>query len=72
MVATQREDLWPERNCQAIVHRLVDEGVTSLDEVNRVLVDDEGRHLIQVDVKMASQLGVTMATAKAEIQLPKK
>jgi N-terminal half of MaoC dehydratase len=35
-------------------------------------VDDQGRHIVQVDFKMASQLGVTMATAKAEIQLPKK
>ena len=35
-------------------------------------VDDEGRPIVQVDVKMANQLGVTMATAKAEIQLPRK
>jgi len=41
-------------------------------EVVDKFVDDEGRHLIQVDVKMKSQLDVTMATAKAEIQLPKK
>lgn len=39
-------------------------------EVIDKLVDDEGRHLIQVDFKMKNQLGVTMATAKAEIQLP--
>jgi hypothetical protein len=35
-------------------------------------VDDKGRHLVQVDCKMANQLGTTMATAKAEIELPKK
>jgi hypothetical protein len=35
-------------------------------------VDEEGRNIVQVDVKMASHLGVTMATAKAEIELPKK
>lgn len=34
--------------------------------------DDAGRDLIQVDVKMSSQTGATMATAKAEIQLPRK
>lgn len=34
------------------------------------LVDDEGRHLVQVDSTMANQLGNVMATAKAEIQLP--
>jgi hypothetical protein len=36
------------------------------------LVDDEGRHLVQVDCKMANQIGATMATAKAEIELPKR
>ncbi len=36
------------------------------------LVDEDGRNLVQVDCKMASQLGTTMATAKAEIELPKK
>jgi len=36
------------------------------------LVDEEGRHLVQVDSKMKNQTGTTMATAKAEIQLPKK
>ena len=36
------------------------------------MVDEEGRNLVQVDCRMASQLGTTMATAKAEIELPKK
>ncbi|BFM06159.1 FAS1-like dehydratase domain-containing protein [Halioxenophilus aromaticivorans] len=35
-------------------------------------VDEDGRHLIQVDSKMFNQNGTTMATAKAEIELPKK
>ena len=35
-------------------------------------VDGAGRHLVQVDCKMANQLGTTMATAKAEIELPGK
>ena len=35
-------------------------------------VDEEGRHVVHVDCKMANQLGTTMATAKAEIELPKK
>jgi hypothetical protein len=35
-------------------------------------VDEEGRHIVQVDTKMANQLGTTLATAKAEIQLPTK
>lgn len=34
------------------------------------LVDEEDRHLIQVDVKMNNQLGAVMATATAEIELP--
>jgi hypothetical protein len=33
-------------------------------------VDEEGRSIVQVNCKMANQLGVTMATAKAEIELP--
>jgi hypothetical protein len=36
------------------------------------LVDDQGRHVVQVDFKMSNQLGTTMATAKAEIQLPRR
>jgi hypothetical protein len=36
------------------------------------LVDEQGRHVVQVDCKMANQLGVTMATAKGEIELPTK
>ena len=35
-------------------------------------VDDQGRSIVRVDCKMASQLGTVMATAKAEIELPKK
>ena len=35
-------------------------------------VDEEGRHLIQVDCRMTNQLGATLATAKAEIELPKR
>ncbi|WP_317932290.1 MaoC family dehydratase N-terminal domain-containing protein [Halioxenophilus sp. WMMB6] len=34
------------------------------------LVDADGRHLVQVDFRMANQLGVTSATAQAEIELP--
>lgn len=36
------------------------------------LVDGEGRNLVQMDVKMKNQLGTTMATATAEVELPKK
>jgi len=35
-------------------------------------VDDKGRSIVQVDFKMANQLGTTMSTAKAEIELPKR
>ena len=35
-------------------------------------IDKEGRPLVQVDCKMANQHGTTMATARAEIQLPRK
>ena len=41
-------------------------------EVVDKLVDDEGRHLVQVKHKMATQKGTTMCTGTAEIQLPKK
>jgi len=41
-------------------------------EVVDKLVDDAGRHLVQVKHKMANQKGATMCTATAEIQLPKK
>ena len=35
-------------------------------------VDEQGRSIVQVDFKMTNQLGTTMATAKAEIELPKR
>lgn len=35
-------------------------------------VDEQGRSIVQVDLKMTNQLDTTMATAKAEIQLPRK
>ena len=41
-------------------------------EVIGKLVDDQGRNVVQVDCKMSNQLGTVMATAKAEIELPKK
>jgi N-terminal half of MaoC dehydratase len=36
------------------------------------LVDDQGRAVVQVDFKMTNQLGTTLATARAEVQLPRK
>jgi N-terminal half of MaoC dehydratase len=39
-------------------------------EIINKLVDADGRNVVQVSVKMANQLGTTMATAKAEIELP--
>jgi hypothetical protein len=36
------------------------------------LIDEQGRPVVQVDFKMTDQRGTTMATAKAEIELPKK
>jgi N-terminal half of MaoC dehydratase len=41
-------------------------------EVIDKVIDDEGRHLVQVKHKMANQAGTTMATATAEIRLPTK
>lgn len=35
-------------------------------------VDEEGRNIVHINCKMKSQLGVTMATAVAEVELPKK
>jgi hypothetical protein len=40
--------------------------------VTNKLVDDQGRHVVQLDFKMTNQLGTTMATAKAEVQLPSR
>ena len=41
-------------------------------EVVDKLVDDEGRHIVQVKHMMKSQKGTTMCTGVAEIKLPKK
>ena len=35
-------------------------------------IDEQGRSIVRVDFKMTNQLGTTMATAKAEIELPKR
>ena len=34
-------------------------------------VDDEGRHMVALDCRMTNQAGAVMATAKAEVELPK-
>jgi acyl dehydratase len=34
-------------------------------------IDEQGRSIVQVDCRMTNQLGTTMATAKAEIHLPR-
>ena len=36
------------------------------------LVDEQSRPVVQVDFKMTNQLGTTLATAKAELQLPRR
>lgn len=41
-------------------------------EIVGKLVDDEGRSVVQVNGKMANQSGATMASARAEIELPGK
>ena len=41
-------------------------------EISGKVVDGEGLHVVKLDVKMANHLGTTMATAKAEVELPKK
>jgi hypothetical protein len=38
-------------------------------KVSDKLVDGQGRHVVQVDLKMTSQLGTTLATATAEVEL---
>ncbi len=40
--------------------------------VSDKLVDEKGRYIIQVNCKMSNQDGTVMATAKAEIELPKQ
>lgn len=35
-------------------------------------LDEKGRPIVQLDCKMANQLGTVMATAKAEVELPKR
>lgn len=35
-------------------------------------VDEQGRPVVQLDCRMSNQLGTVLATAKAEIELPKK
>ena len=34
-------------------------------------VDEEGRHIVSVEIRMTNQLGSVLATSKADIQLPK-
>jgi hypothetical protein len=39
-------------------------------DISGKMVDGDGRHLVELTCKMANQRGTTMATAKAEIELP--
>jgi hypothetical protein len=41
-------------------------------EIVDKMVDDEGRNVVQVTVRMANQKGVTLATAKAEVELARR
>ena len=41
-------------------------------EVTGKEIDAEGRAIVMVSTKMSNQLGTTLATAKAEVELPKK
>ncbi len=59
-------------NCQYRAPAFTGDLTIMTGEVTDRIVDGEGRHLAVVDCKMATQLGTTMATAKAEIELPKK
>ncbi|MBS1218930.1 MAG: hypothetical protein H6R21_2063 [Proteobacteria bacterium] len=45
--------------------------IMNADVVDK-MVDEKGRNLVQADFRMSNQLGTVMATAKAEIELPKK
>jgi len=45
--------------------------IMNADVVDK-MVDEKGRNLVQADFRMTNQLGTVMATAKAEIELPKK
>ena len=45
--------------------------ITIMDgEIVDKLTDEDGRKLVQIDVRMTNQTGATLATAKAEIELP--
>lgn len=45
--------------------------ITIMDgEIVDKFIDEEGRNIVQVDVRMTNQTGATLATAKAEIELP--
>jgi hypothetical protein len=41
-------------------------------EVIDKLVDEDGRNVVRVSTKMGNQLGAVLATAKSEVELPKK
>jgi len=59
-------------NCNYRGPALTGDATIQTAEVTGKLVDDEGRHLIEVKQLMANQSGTIMCTAKAEIMLPKK
>lgn len=39
-------------------------------EIVDKMIDENGRHLVQIDAKMENQNGTVMATAKSEVELP--
>ncbi|SFO35247.1 MaoC family dehydratase N-terminal domain-containing protein [Sphingomonas sp. OK281] len=40
--------------------------------VTDVFIDADGRHMVQIEVKMQNQTGAILATAKAEVELPRR
>lgn len=57
-------------NSQYRAPALVGDITIMTGEIVGKLVDDQGRNIVEVKVRMANQLGETLATATAEVELP--
>jgi len=55
----------------AMVHQWVTGDITiQTGKITDKYVDEDGRHMVAMDIRMANQLGSVLATAKTEVELP--
>lgn len=59
-------------NCNYRSPALTGDITIQTGKITEKFVDEEGRHMVALDIRMTNQLGSVLATAKAEVELPSR